>query len=56
MISNNPLSNLSNYKKQTYTEQSKANMSTAKDSYSSNYYYNNNSYSQYKNNNGGKTK
>ena len=51
VISNNPISNLSNYKKQSYTE-SKGNISTAKYSYSSNYYYNNNSYSQFKNNNG----
>jgi hypothetical protein len=53
IISNNPISNLPNYKRQSYTEQSKGNISTAKDSYSSNYYYNNNSYSQFKNNNGG---
>ena len=52
MLSNNPLSNISNYKKSSFTEQTKTNISTNKDSYSSNYYYNNNnSYSQYKNNN-----
>jgi len=51
ILSNNPLSNLSNYKKQNLTEQTKTNISSTKDSFTSNYYYNNNSYSQYKSNN-----
>ena len=55
ILSNNPLSNLSDNKKANYVEAPRLNISSAKDSYSSNNYYNNNNssqnYSQFRNSN-----
>jgi hypothetical protein len=57
IFTNNPLSNLSNDKKPNYIDSKNSNISTVKDSYSTNnnYYKSNinmpNTYSQYKNNN-----